>query len=238
MIRRKIAAAVLATTLIFGSAVSVMASDKNLTYPDDFSTTAGSDILSDAFSDMLPGETRSQTIELKNTDAQQMKFYMYTEITDNFADKGDQNAIYTLELKKEGEAEPFFSGIIGKDKVDLGRDRLTEDNQVLLDSLKKGESSSVTITITLDGDSAENLYEEQSGVIKMVFSATEDNGIPKKQTIKKDQKKVYGTSNTITKIVKTGDEFPVEALLAVAGVSLVAVIILVSKRKKKVEDEI
>lgn len=238
MIRRKIAAAVLATTLIFGSAVSVMASEKNLTYPDDFSTTAGADILSDAFSDMVPGEMRSQTIELKNADAQQMKFYMYTEITDNLADKGDQNAIYTLELKKEGEQEPFFSGIIGKDKVDLGRDRLTEDNQVLLDSLKKGETSSVTITITLDGDSAENLYEDKDGVIRMVFSATEDNGIPKKQTIKKDQKKVYGTSNTITKVVKTGDEFPVEALLAVAGVSLVAVIILVSKRKKKVEDEI
>ncbi|MCB5711490.1 hypothetical protein [Lactonifactor longoviformis] len=238
MIKKKIAAAVLIATLVIGTAVIAFASEKVLTYPDDFSTTAGTETLSEAFSNMLPGETRAQTVELKNVDSDQMKFYMYTEITENLADKGDQNAIYTLELQKAGETEPFFSGIIGKDKVDLGKDRLTEDNQVLLDSLKKGQKSEIIITINLDGDSAENTYENESGTIKMVFSASEDNGIPTIQKIRKTEKKVYGAAKTITKVVKTGDEFPVEALLALAGISLAVITMVILKRKKKVEDEI
>lgn len=245
MIKKNILAVALAAVLVLGSAVTAMAADEVITFKGDagkFVTEESSS--SEGFNNMEPAETRTQTITLKNDDYQQMKFYLRTELLSNIADEGEdkKQAIYTLNLSKDGEA--FFDSVIGSEQnASLGKEFLVsepgseQDNNILLASLAKGESIDVEIAITLDGDSTGNEYKNKDGEIQLIVSVEKDEGTPGKirKTVT-NTKTVTGAGKTITKIVKTGDEFPVELLLAVAGISLAGAMIIMVRRKKKVEE--
>lgn len=180
---------------------------------------AGSD---DSFSDMLPGETRSVTVRLKNDDSDTMDFFMSAEILDNIAEKGNKDAVYDFKISRDNEV--FFASVIGAKGNTIGEEYLTDDNNIKLATLSKGEECSVTVSLALDGDSTENAYMNQVGQIKLRFSA----GTPVEN---------MGENKTVIQrvinYVKTGDNAPFVMLGGLLIVSVIGIIILKKTKKKE-----
>lgn len=186
------------------------------------------------FSDMEPGESRDLQLTLKNDHTDEMQFYMSAEILDNIAVKADKNAVYDFEISKNEEI--FFTAVIGggnERNISQGEEQLTGDNNILLDTLKKGEENKIMITLTLDGDSAENLYMSQSGEIQFLFTvaAPDDSGTVVHQTV---TKYLQGAGQKIIKRVKTGDNISV-GIFAAAAISLLVIIAVIIKKRKEEE---
>lgn len=177
------------------------------------------------FTGIMPGESKTLNLMISNEYSEEMKFYMSAEILTNIAERGDRKAVYDFSIAKNDQM--FFTTVIGGEagyNISSGKEYLTEDNHILLDTLKKGESSKITITLKLDGDSAENAYQNQEGNIQLTFSVETPEGPP--TLIKK-----------ITKTVRTGDLLPVGIMIAAAGSLLLIIIILLKKRKTRREEE-
>lgn len=153
------------------------------------------------FENLFPGETRTVTFELVNDSSGQMRFFLSSEILDNIADKGDGDAVYTFTIA-DGTT-PFFETIVGNDEVTIGSEFLTNDNNILIGTLNAGASKTINVSLSIDGDSTNNEYQGQTGVVNFIFSVEQP----------------------LPKIVKTGDEslspYIYGGLIVVAGFVLI-----------------
>lgn len=218
--KKKIVSIVLSLITLMSICSPVMAQEDSIfTFEGDsgkFITEEGDN---NGFEGMMPGEQRNVSIILKNDDRSSMDFFMNAEILDNIADKGNQDAVYDFKISRDGEE--FFSTVIGADGNTIGEEYLTEDNNIKLATLAKGEESRIIISLTLDGDSAENSYMNQDGKIKLQFSV----GTPVENT---------GTTQTvidrIIQYVKTGDNTP---LILMGGLLMVSLIGILYFKKKE-----
>ena len=138
-----------------------------------------------AFSDMLPGEERSQEIVLKNTGSQAAEFYMQTEVLRAFEEAGAQGAAYTvsLSLEKDGEAIVIYGGETGATVGGAdGRGLYDLNGQmnewVRVADLQPGKSASLFMTVLLDGESATNDYMGAEGTLQFEFRAGYDDTPP------------------------------------------------------------
>lgn len=242
MNKKKIFAVILTTILAFNSTSLVFAKDKVINFQGEakkFITEDGGDLGEEGFENMDPGEQRTQTVTLKNSDYQEMKFYMSAEILSNIADQGDQQAVYTLNINKNNQT--FFSTVIGSEENAVGKEYLDKDNNILLASLKKGESTQIEVVIELDGDSTENAYQNKTGQIQLNFhvevAEKEEAKVVKEVITKTNTTTEPQNAATKKKLVKTGDDLPVGMMLAVAGMSLVIIIGTIAVKKKKDAEE-
>jgi hypothetical protein len=182
------------------------------------------------FQDMEPGEERTAVISLVNNSDAEMSFYISGDMVYNIADAGsaDKNAIYQLDMTKDTDTTPFFTGLIGSSenkkikKANTGLNYL-QDN-TLLATLAKGDSTTIRIKLSLDGDSAENVYMNKAGKIRINVNASQASP------------KVFADEETVNPIIKyitvqTGDSSHIVLYLAVAfGALAVAAICMVIKR--------
>lgn len=241
---KKIVLTALTALLTLGQTLPALAADTVITL--DGSARDFVKVESDQdFQNMEPGEIRTAEITLSNSSDSEMSFYISGEIVSNLADVGDedQNAIYDLQLFKGGESSPFFDGTIGSAKnkeleqSETGLNYLKDDT--LLATLKKGESTRVTIQIQLDGDSTNNAYENKAGVIKLNISASiptvNDPG-----TVIKTEKKTITKQNIIQRLitVKTGDGTPIGLIAVIGGAAVILIIVLlvIKRIRSKKED--
>lgn len=187
------------------------------------------------FENMYPGETRNAIVILKNDKDEKLDFYLSVEIPENVAAKGDQNAVYDFNVSKNDE-EPFFRTVIGgKDDNTVGKEYLTDDNRIKLATLSKGEETKITVSLHLDGDSANNDYQAQSGSIKLKFYAgTATNETPGNviQTTYTTTKKYV---NQYYNAVKTGDPTALSSFVILGAGAVLGVIFLIVTRRKKEE---
>ena len=153
------------------------------------------------FENIFPGESRTVSFELVNNSSGQMRFYLSSEILDNIADKGDGDSVYTFTIA-DGTT-PFFETIVGNDQVTIGSEFLTNDNNILIGTLSAGASKTINVYLSLDGDSTNNEYQGQTGVVNFIFSVEQP----------------------VPKIVKTGDDstspYVYGGLIVIAGALLV-----------------
>lgn len=187
------------------------------------------------FENMYPGETRNAIVILKNDKDEKLDFYLSVEIPDNVAAKGDQNAVYDFNVSKNDE-EPFFRTVIGaKEDNTVGKEYLTDDNRIKLATLNKGEETKITVSLHLDGDSANNDYQAQSGSIKLRLyaetAATETPGNVVQTTYTTTKKYV----NQYYNAVKTGDPTALSSFVILGAGALIGVIFLIVTRRKKEE---
>lgn len=188
------------------------------------------------FTNMEPGASQDLTLTLTNSSSNTMNFYMDAVILDNIAEKGEgqyeKNGVYDFTIAKNGTQ--FFHAVItgNETNIPVGKEYLTEDNKILLDTMEPNQTDSVTITISLDGDSMENVYMDQAGVIQLEFSA----GTPTTNSAKTVFQKVYQklTGNTAP---QTGIDSTDMILLAVLVCMVAAVIILVVLKKRRDKEE-
>lgn len=235
---KRILTAATATLLIFGQCVAAYADSTVITL--DQNATAFTKIDKDLdFRDMEPGEERTAEITLLNNSDDDMNFYISGEITYNIADAGDsdKNAIYELELNKNSETTPFFSGMIGSKQnkkltnSNLGLEYLKDDT--LIAALKKGESTTVTIKLLLDGDSTENEYMNKAGQIRLNINTSQSTKITGNTEGTVSDNPILSFFN-----VQTGDSTKVVLyVVAVVAAFLVVAALVIASIKKKANNK-
>lgn len=185
---------------------------------------------SSAYENMAPGEERIQQITLSNDDYRELKFYVRSEYTNPLGEGVANNQIaYDIEFSNNGET--FYNGKIGG-MTQSNMDSL--DQNYLLRTLKKGESTTVLMKIKVDGDSMDNTYQNTEGYLNLIFSVEHEDNTPVEKVVT-----VIKKVPVINKIpgVQTGDTTVIGTILGmfVASLALIIVIVVMKIRNRKGE---
>ncbi|WNV56989.1 MucBP domain-containing protein [Oscillospiraceae bacterium NTUH-002-81] len=199
----------------------------------------------DAFDNMLPSETRTQEIILKNADQRAVDFYMSAQVLKSLQEIGEDNAFYhvSLDLVQNGTFTRIYGDgqelatVGGSNNGARGLKELddTLDDYYLLAVLKGGETAKLQLTVELDGESGDNVYMARDGKIQFDFRVQyDDPKAPEVITVKGDPVvHVVKKVQTVYRGVKTGDQAPVAILLGVLVLSVILMIVVIVRRKKK-----
>ena len=219
------------TTVLALSMTTIHAADTNVSFDgdaEDFIFLDGSQDLFDNFKNInvkngrlkniMPGEVRTQNIVLKNDDHRELRFYLSADVLDSLDTDTSGLSVYNITITNEGEE--FYNGTLD-DLAALSSGRMSEDT--LLASLQKGETTTVTMTLEVNGDSMDNTYQNREGLIKFNFSVEELD----------DQSTIVEVVRNVYESIKTGDATVIAPLLGLVAVSGFAVIFLLKKKKHK-----
>lgn len=243
-------------TLANGNATVSFTADKTLEY-SNVTVEDGSVKLGNTFENVAPGETRQQTITVKNNNERTADFYISAEALRALEAGKDaaKGAGYDITLKA-GDTTLYDSTLGGYQGTDADSASTTGiggmndalKDYILFATLKNGEAADVVLTIRFDGEAMDNNaadvdysatmgqiafgfrvgYEDPTGQTVIVREVTEDG------QVRYIRKVVEITENAVPLgAVATGDGamLGIAALILVAGVCLV-----VFGRKKKVEE--
>ncbi|MFQ8704937.1 MAG: LPXTG cell wall anchor domain-containing protein [Thomasclavelia sp.] len=221
--KKRIFTMMLSIFILMLSSGPIYAQDDTLiTYEGDSGKFITQEGTSQGFEDMMPGETRKVSVRLKNDHYDKMDYFMSAEILDNIAEKGNQDAVYEFYIARDDEV--FFSTVIGGTGNSVGQEYLTDDNKIKLAQLAKDEECLVTVSLSLDGDSTENSYQNKDGQIQLNFLVgTPESTMANKQTI----------INRIIEYVKTGDNAP---LIIMGGLLIISASVIVFIKYKRREE--
>ena len=173
-----------------------------------------------AYENMMPGEERIQKVTLTNNDAEELKFYVRAEYTKPLGEGvADEQIAYDIEFVTNNES--FYKGKIGgMTKANMN----SLENNYLLKTLKKGESTTIDFKLKIDGDSMNNTYQNTEGYLKFIFSVERVNSTPVEKVVN-----VVKQVPVINKIpgVNTGDSTTIGLILGIFSASLLGMIVLV-----------
>jgi hypothetical protein len=170
-------------------------------------------------SGMEPGDSVQLTVTLKNSSGKDADFWMENRTLQSFEDNNKAaGGAYTYILSYNGK-ELYNNASVGGDVADdiAEKGGLYEATEALkdfffLDTLKNGDSAKVTLYVALDGLTQGNSYFDALSKVNLKF-AVEDHA----------------------EVIVTGDRtntLPFFIALAASGIALVAVLILVIRRRK------
>ena len=111
---------------------------------------------------------------------------------------------------------------------------MMEDN-ILIATLAKGESATLQMSVTADGDTMDNTYQDATGLVQYTFSVEYDDEVAAPQRVVNTV--VQTVTNRIEKVVQTGDPTTLGLFGALLGGSVVGIVYLFVTRKKKEEDQ-
>lgn len=176
--------------------------------------------LSENFEGMFPGETRSETFTLVNNDKRELKFYLNTKVLKDLTSTNN-HAVYDITFARDGEV--FYDGTIGDQGtlVDLSNQSMGEN--MLIATLNENESSVITMSIGIDGDSMGNVYQNAATDLQFVFSVQYDDPVTPQPTIVK----------RFVNAVKTGDYTTLAPYLLTLVAAVAVIVGLFVTRKKK-----
>ena len=182
-----------------------------------------------------------QSVEIFLVLEGELRFYINASVlsdltNDNISASG---AVYTITLLRDGEE--FYRGIIGGVEgtlKDLNSGNISQNQ--LIASLKKGESSRITMKIGIDGESMNNDYQNTVGQLRLEFNveqgevATPDDVVIKKENViyveKPTEKK---KDKTILERISTGDTTAVGLLAVIVFISGAAGILIIKRKGVK-----
>lgn len=209
--------------MIMMSMTTIHGADTNIIFDgnaEDFIFLNGSQDLFDNFKNIMPGEIREQDIVLKNTDHRELRFYLSAKVIDSLDKDTSGLSIYNISITNEDEE--FYRGTLD-DLAKLSAGRMSEDT--LLATLQKGETTTIKMTLEVNGDSMDNTYQNREGLIQFKFSVEE---LDDATTIIEVVKNIYQQ-------VRTGDISVITPMIGlIAGSGLVIIYLL--RRKKDKED--
>ena len=222
MLLKKLVAVVSAVVVIAVPYVKVLADDTVITLDE----TAKKFVVIDKnleYRDMLPGEERSSVINISNSSAENMEFYINGKVLDNLADKGtgDQTAVYGIKLYKNADTEPFYNELIGNSSKTQS-DKSFFDEDVRIAQLSKGESCDIKLVLYIDGRSMDNSYMNKQGQLEITVNA--------------EQPDLQDTvSNNVITAVKTGDSNNIllYIIVALAGIAGIAGVVVMRQRNRQ-----
>ena len=139
---------------------------------------------------------------------------------------------YDFNFKINGE--DLFDGLVGgENNVGEG---MMEDN-ILIATLAKGEHATLQMSVTADGDTMDNTYQNATGLVQYTFSVEYDDEAAAQTPQRVVNTVVQTVTNRIEKAVKTGDPATLGLFGVLLGGSVVGIVYLVATRKKKEEDQ-
>ena len=212
--------------------------------------------LGDAFQNVAPGETRSQTIRIENHNRRTADFYMSAEtvkaLEENTASA--KGAGYEMKLTAGNTVlyDSSLGGYKGGDEGTASTAGIGEMNGVLKDyiliaTLAKGAYTDVVFSITFDGEAMDNTasadYSRTYGQIAFDFKAGYED--PSGPVVVYKEVKKQGEAKKANKLVEiieeavplgavaTGDAAMIGIGLLVLGTGVL--LILVGKKKKEKE---
>lgn len=231
---KKLSALLVMFSLFIPTINSVYAADSMITFDGEAEKFINANSEGEVFNleGMYPGETRTETLTLVNNDYREMKFYMNSKVLDEFGNETSSGAIaYDFNFKINGE--DLFDGLVGGE--DNVGDGMMEDN-ILIATLAKGETATLEMSVTADGDTMDNSYQDATGLVQYTFSVEYDD-----EAVKEPQKVVNTVVQTVTnrieKAVQTGDPATLGLFGVLLGGSVVGIVYLIATRKKKEEDQ-
>jgi len=196
-------------------------------------TSAG---MADEINAMQPGDSVELTVTLKNDFSGQADWYMKNEVLQALEDAGDAEGgaydylltytdvtgtVTTLYSSEKFGGEGRYNG------VGLHGATTTLDDFFYLDRLAKGEGGTVTLEISLDGESPGNIYQDTLATLKMNFAAEKASG--------DGTPGPPGSSVHLTNQVQTGDIWTGGALIALVAGIILLIIGLVAMKKKEAD---
>lgn len=149
--------------------------------------------------DLQPGDTMTVHIPLVNRNAKTTDWYMWNKVIKSLEDSASvaKNAGYTYKLVYNGPGAAtggdviFNSDTVGGDSAASGRyyglHEATSglEDYFFLDTLKSGQSGSVDLTVSLDGETQGNNYQDTFGSLQLRFAVekqSENSSTPGKPT--------------------------------------------------------
>lgn len=192
--------------------------------------------LAASVSEMQPGDAVTFEVKLSNAADFTTDWYMSNEVLSSLEDAQDvaENGGYSYKLSymdaDGSETVLYNSDSIGGDKDQSAGAGLNEATDSLgdffyLDRLENGESGTVTLSISLDGESQGNIYQDTLATLKMNFAAEKASG--------SSTPGQPGSSVHLTNQVQTGDIWTGGALIAlIAGIIFLIIGIIAIKKKE------
>lgn len=201
----------------------------------------------DGFVNMMPGETRTQDIILDNTSEKIVDFYMRTETLKTFEEvKKTSGAAYQVMLTVTdpsgtrviyGGTEEDGSSRIGADDQGLGNLNGNINEWFKVVTLDHNQQATITMKVSLDGESHTNSYMDAEGTFQFEFKAgydDEDNVI----TIFEQLEDVIINEIIYANNVKTGESIVPLLLIGGIGICIVLlIVVLILKKREKEEAE-
>lgn len=193
---------------------------------EKLTTSANNGKMNDTLNQMQPGDSVQFTVNLKNTSAYDVDFWMSNEVMKSFEESGAAGGAYEYKLTytdpKGTENVLYSNETVGGDEKDdkAKKGGLYEATDALkdfffLDTFAKGDTAQVVLYVKLDGLSQGNDYQKAESKINLNF-AIEDR----------------------TTVIKTGDTqkmLPFFIGIGASGIVLIGAVILLTRKKSNVK---
>ena len=227
--KKTIIKAFFVTVLILSLSVNVFADHMNgksdwvVEYDGkDLKANFTSSNMADDIEDLQPGDDITFTVTLKSNGDKDADWWMNNSVVDSFEDSSNKAAggAYGYELIYTGsdgtQSIIYSSETVGGDDITDGAG-LHEATGALedfffLETLKKGEVGTITLKITLDGETQGNGYQSTLADLEMSFAVEER------------------TNNPTTVIVRTGDDTNLSPYLKASTISGIGLLVLAAVR--------
>lgn len=237
------------TTTAYASTTVEFTNDNKLVYN-------GTTDMGDAFEGMAPGEEKSQSLTIKNSNSNTTTFFMSADTLEYFENTTTASGgLYDVKLTIQpptGTAIILYDSSLGgatqaggtyiSDKQGMNAiNNSAISNTTYLTTLANGETAQLVLTIGLDGESIRNEYASAFGELGFDFEAMYDTPtgtvIVNKRTIPSSgvRNEVVQTFKNVIVAVKTGDTTTIGVFVAIM-IAGAAVLILTGKGKKKAEE--
>lgn len=237
---KKVMAGVLTAAMVLGGTVTAFADDYTGAsgWLAEFNTE-GTDIecnfekneVTDEMSKLEPGDSMTVSVQIKNSWSGDTDWYMENTVIQSLEDAKDSATDggyeYVLTYNGPDGAETLYdSTTVGGEVEDDGEGLHEADGALedyfFLDTLANGQTGTVSLKVSVDGETQGNGYQNTLAKLQMVFAVEKvntDGGI---------------ITNNIIKTVKTGDTSKVMLYCSVAlAAGLVLVIVAFKSNKNR-----
>ena len=199
-------------------------------------STFDSDEFSAILNDIQPGDTVTLTANLYSNVTYESEWYMKNSVLQNLEDYGGSDGAYSYELNYHDAdgVTPIYnsSKVSGEGGGGLSdATAATGDEWIYVSSMPSKGTGYVTLSITFDGNSLQNDYQNALATIMLSFGAQEKTVNIETETIKETETSVETQKQTETETekpsetVRTGDSTPV-LLYAVICLGAAAILII------------
>lgn len=175
---KKLFSLLLITLLVIGSGAMAYAEDfegpSGLQVTYDGSKLTGNLDMTDALSELQPGDTVTITITTNNKADGETDWWMKNSIIDSFEDSSDASGgAYSYELSYDGEVL-FSNGIFGGENTTNG-EGLNKVSSALEDffflaTMTNGDTGKVVLKVSLDGETQGNVYQDTVADLDFTFA--------------------------------------------------------------------
>ncbi len=197
--------------------------------------------LADEAGNVQPGDSITLKVQIKNSDSGSTDWYMTNEAVQSLEDAAEvaKGGAFSYRLAYTGsdgkETEIYNSDEVGGENATGKLEGLHQATDSLNDyfylgRLESGKSGTVTLKITVEGETQNNDYQKTLAKLRMTFAVEKVTA----SVVKHTPGKVHTETKMITNRVQTGDTAPILILCLLALISgLVLLIVAIKSAKKK-----